>query len=186
MRIPHWAVALCLGIVFIAAGPAAAQDNYEIQVYGSDTVAPGQTMVEVHSNFTINGSKTFEDGMYPTEHAFHETLEITQGITPWFEMGLYTFTSAHSGQGWQWVGEHIRPRFRIPEKWHWPVGVSLSNEIGYQRRKFSADTWTWEIRPIIDKQIGRWYLSFNPSFDRSFHGENVHQGLSLGRLPDPL
>jgi hypothetical protein len=92
-------------------------------------------------------------------------------------VGLYTFTSARSGQGWQWVGEHIRPRFRIPEEWHWPVGVSISNEIGYQRRQFSADTWTWEIRPIIDKQIGRWYLDFNPSFDRSFHGPNVHQGL---------
>jgi hypothetical protein len=39
------------------------------------------------------------------------------------------------------VGDHIRPRFRIPESWHWPVGVSLSNEIGYQRPEFSADSW---------------------------------------------
>jgi Putative MetA-pathway of phenol degradation len=177
MRIPYWAVALGLGIVLIAARPAVAQDNYEIQVYGSDTIPAHHTMVELHSNFTINGSKTVEDGQYPTEHAWHETVEITRGVTPWFEVGLYTFTSARSGQGWQWVGEHIRPRFRIPEEWHWPVGVSISNEIGYQRRQFSADTWTWEIRPIIDKQIGRWYLDFNPSFDRSFHGSNVHQGL---------
>jgi hypothetical protein len=56
------------------------------------------------------------------------------------------------------------------------VGLSLSNEIGYQRRQFSADTWTWEMRPIIDKQIGRWYLSFNPTFDKSLHGESVNQG----------
>ena len=61
----------------------------------------------------------------------------------------------------------------------WPVGLSLSNEIGYQRRQFSADTWTWELRPIIDKQIGRWYLAFNPSFDRSFHGANVRQGMAF-------
>ena len=31
---------------------APAQDNYEIQVYGADTVEPGSTMVELHSNFT--------------------------------------------------------------------------------------------------------------------------------------
>jgi hypothetical protein len=46
----------------------------------------------------------------------------------------------------------------VPESWHWPVGVSLSNEFGYQRRDFFPDTWTWEIRPIVDKKIGRWYL----------------------------
>jgi len=56
------------------------------------------------------------------------------------------------------------------------VGVSLSNEIGYQRRPFSPDTWTWEIRPIIDQRIGRWYWSVNPAFDKSLHGQNEHMG----------
>jgi len=155
----------------------AAQDNYEIQVYGYETVAPGHTMLELHSNFTIDGSKQIVDGLSPTNHAVHETIEITHGWTDWFETGFYIFTSARVDQGWQWVGDHIRPRFRIPEKWHWPVGVSLSNEIGYQRRQFSVDTWTWEIRPIIDQQVGRWYWSVNPTLDRSFHGESVHRGV---------
>jgi hypothetical protein len=75
------------------------------------------------------------------------------------------------------VGDHIRPRFRIPESWHWPVGVSLSNEIGYQRPEFSADSWTWKIRPIVDKKMRRCYLSFNPTLDRSFHGPGVNQGV---------
>jgi hypothetical protein len=154
-----------------------AQDNYEIQVYGSETVAPKHTMVEVHSNFTISGSKGIEDGMIPTEHAFHETLEITQGLTPWFETGFYVFSSINRGYGWQWVGDHIRPRVRAPEEWHLPVGLSVSFEFGYQRPEFSSDTWTLEIRPIIDKQLGKWYLSFNPTVDRSFHGPSVSQGL---------
>jgi hypothetical protein len=154
-----------------------AQDNYEIQVYGSETVAPKHTMVEVHSNFTISGSKDIEDGMIPTEHAFHETLEITQGLTPWFETGFYVFSSINRGYGWQWVGDHIRPRVRAPEEWHLPVGLSVSFEFGYQRPEFSSDTWTLEIRPIIDKQLGKWYLSFNPTVDRSFHGPSVSQGL---------
>jgi hypothetical protein len=130
-----------------ATNPARSQDNYEIQVYGADLVAPKHTMVELHSNFTAEGSKTAIDGVLPTNHAEHETVEITQGINDWFETGFYIFTSIQPDSGWQWVGDHIRPRFRIPESWHWPVGVSLSNEIGYQRAAFSADTWTWEIRP---------------------------------------
>ena len=163
---------LCAASIFFAPTPAAAQDNYEIQVYSFDTVPPHHTMVELHSNFTLSGGKTFQDGLQPTNHAFHETLEITRGFTDWFETGFYVFTSARSGQGWDWVGDHIRPRFRIPEKWHWPVGLSLSNEIGYQRRRFSPDTWTWEMRPIVDQRLGRWYWSFNPTFDRSLHGES--------------
>lgn len=167
-----------VGAAFAAflAPRAAAQDNYEIQVYGADTVAPGHTMIELHSNFTIDGSKTIIDGLFPTEHAEHETVEITHGFTPWFEVGFYIFTSIHDGQGWNWVGDHIRPRVRVPESWHWPVGVSVSTEIGYQRRQYSPDTWTQEIRPIIDKQLGKWYFAFNPSLELSYHGENASKG----------
>ena len=157
----------------------SAQDNYEIQVYGSDTVPARSTMVEIHSNFTFEGSKTVQDGMLPTNHAEHETLELTQGVSSWAEVGFYVFTSIQSDGGWQWVGDHIRPRVRVPESWHWPVGVSLSQEIGYQRAAFSPDTWTWEIRPIVDKKLGPWYLSFNPTLDRSFHGPSVNKGVEF-------
>ena len=54
--------------------------------------------------------KPMVDGLYPTNHAQHETLEITHGFNDWFESGFYVFTSITGGQGWQWVGDHIRPR----------------------------------------------------------------------------
>src|ERR1700757_5207687 len=85
------------------ASLAHAQDHYEIEVYGYDTVAPRSTMVEIHSNFTAEGSKTTVDGTLPTNHAVHETLEITQGINEWSEVGFYVFTSIQPDSGWQWV-----------------------------------------------------------------------------------
>jgi hypothetical protein len=165
--------------LFVCAGALRAQDNYEIQVYSVDTVPPHSTMVEFHTNFTAEGQKNVVNGVQPTNHAIHETIEITQGFTEWFETGFYIFSSARTTSGWDWVGDHIRPRFRVPEKWHWPVGVSISNEVGYQRRSFSPDTWTWEIRPIIDQTIRHWYWSFNPTIDKSLHGENVSQGFEF-------
>lgn len=161
-----------------------AQDNYEIQVYGSETVPPGVTMLELHSNYTVRGSQPAmrgsaytTDGLFPTNHAEHETIEITQGINAWAEVGFYIFTSYRNGQGYEWVGDHIRPRVRVPEKWRWPVGVSLSNEVGYQRARFASDSWTWEIRPIVDKQLGRYYLAFNPTLDRTWHGPGIRDGV---------
>jgi hypothetical protein len=178
IRVPR-ASLLFAGIGLILGSALRAQDNYEIQVYASDTVPRGQSMIELHSNFTFEGEKQAVDGVAPTEHALHETVEVTHGFTPWFETGFYVFTSARSGDGWQWVGDHIRPRVRAPEGWGWPVGVSVSMEFGYQRRPFSEDTWTWEIRPIIDKKWGRWYLSFNPAFDKAVHGANAGRGFEF-------
>jgi hypothetical protein len=158
---------------------AVAQGNYEIQVYGADTVAPKTLMTELHSNFTLEGQKYYIDGVIPTNHQEHETLELTEGITSWSEIGFYVFTSEQDGHGVQWVGDHIRPRVRAPDSWHLPVGLSLSTEIGYQRAVYSPDTWTWEIRPIIDKTAGRWYFAVNPALERTLHGPDVNQGLGF-------
>ncbi len=62
---------------------AHAQANYEIQVYGAETVSPQTLMVELHSNFTVDGQKSSIDGVYPTQHQEHETLELTQGLNDW-------------------------------------------------------------------------------------------------------
>lgn len=169
-----WFALLCMGLPF-----AKAQGNYEIQVYGSPTVDPKTTMVELHSNFTPEGSTKTDDKTYPTNHQLHETLEITQGINNWAEVGFYLFTSWQDGHGVQWVGDHIRPRVRVPDSWHWPVGVSLSTEVGYQRSQYSPDTWTWEIRPIVDKSIGRWYMAVNPALERTWHGPDTNQGVGF-------
>jgi hypothetical protein len=167
----------CL-IVLAATLPftGMTQDNYEIQVYGAETVAKGNTMLELHSNFTNDGSRVGENGVLPTNHVIHETIEITHGWNPWFETGFYIFSSIGSDHRTTYVGSHIRPRVRVPEAWKWPVGVSLSLEAGYQKREYSEDDWTLEIRPIVDKQLGKLYLSFNPTFDKSFHGINKGQG----------
>ena len=71
-------------------------------------------MVELHSNFTIDGSKQMVNGLYPTNHALHETIEITHGWTVWSETGFYIFTSARSGQGWDWVGVIFGRAFAFP------------------------------------------------------------------------
>jgi hypothetical protein len=89
------------------------------------------------------------DGVLPTEHAWHETIEITHGFNSWFETGFYIFTSARNGNGWDWVGDHIRPRFRIPRAGigRWTSAFQMSLAINGQ---FFGGHLDVEIRPIID------------------------------------
>src|SRR5260370_24431281 len=148
-----WNIGSLVAVSVMSAPLARAQDNYEIQVYAYDTVKPGHTMVELHSNFTIDGSKTVQDGLLPANHAQHETIEITHGITDWFEMGFYIFTYQRNGFGEQWVGDHILPRVRIPPQWKWQLGLRLSSQSGYQRRYISSDTGTRDMRPIIAQRL---------------------------------
>ena len=58
-----------LGLAFaLSLVPAAAraQGNFEIQVYPSETTAPGTTMVELHTNSALRGTTRSEDGVRPT------------------------------------------------------------------------------------------------------------------------
>lgn len=139
-----------------------AQENYEIQVYASPTMTKGQSIFELHSNFTFNGEKNIVLGVLPSYHSLHETVEITHGITDNFELGFYLFTNYTPNYGFKPIGLHIRPRITAPDKWKLPVGFSLSTEIGWQKKQYSTETFSLEIRPIIDKTIGKLYLSFNP------------------------
>jgi hypothetical protein len=171
------AVCVLVPLIVALAAPLRAQENYEIQVYPSKTADPRTTLFELHSNFTGSGRRTVQDGVLGTQHALHETLEITHGFTGVFELGFYIFASDNPGNGLQFVGTHIRPRIRAPESWKLPVGLSLSTELGPTQRKFDESELGIEVRPIIDQTIGKLYWAFNPNVEWSMKGPNAGRGV---------
>jgi hypothetical protein len=140
-----------------------AQDLFEIQVYGYETVPPGETMTEFHTNFIPSGTNTTTGGLYANNHQFHETLEITHGWTEYFETGFYIETAPYvPGVGAKFTGWHVRPRFRLPESKSFPFRVSISFEYAFNQPGFDPNQQTLEVRPIFDRQEGRLYVSVNP------------------------
>ncbi len=114
-----------------------------------------------------------------TSHVGHETIEATTGVTSWSEIGMYAFSNEDRVSGVQYVGSSLRPKVRVPDSWRLPVGVALSMELEYDRPALSTDTWSWEIRPIIDKAVGRWYASVDPTLVRTLQGTGVANGLEF-------
>ena len=137
-----------------------AQDNYEIQVYGAPTVKKGSTMFELHSNYTKIGSTETKNGVYATNHIFHETIEVTHGFTDNFEIGFYMFNAIGSDGRTAYVGSHIRPRIAAPLKWKLPFGLSLSAEVGYQKSHTAKMIGPWKSDQLLIKQLinGMWRL----------------------------
>jgi hypothetical protein len=152
-------------LVLLSGTPAVfAQADNEIQVYASPTISPGMTIFELHSNYTFKGSKYLSDP--GSAKWLNETLEITHGVGKDFELGFYTFTGIAPEGGFQYLGNQLRPRVTVPEKWHWSMGASLSLEFGFFRPDDTSKfVWQGELRPILDKTIKNWYFSFNPNIE---------------------
>jgi len=161
---------------FFAFTSGYSQDNYEIQVYGSDLVKTGNTMFELHSNTSLK--KKPGDQLFSQDY-FRETLEITHGFSHWIELGSYLFTNIGIKGSTDIVGAHIRPRIAIPAELNLPVGLSLSSEIGYVKKKYADNDWTLELRPIIDKKWDRLMLAFNTVFSLGLRNIS-NQKMELG------
>jgi len=171
-----------ISVVWIAtpAPRAGAQDLFEIQVYPYETVEPGKTMVEMHTNFFPKGTTAEVPGEFAMNHQVHTTLEVTHGFTKYFECAGYIVTAAHvPGHGGQFAGWRIRPRFRLPETPNLFFNVSLSFEVGFNQPEFEANTRTLEIRPILEHEEGRLYLSINPDLSKALKGPDSGEGLEF-------
>ena len=168
---------LCLLLFLSVHAFLFAQADNEIQVYSSPTIQNKWTIFELHSNYTFKGSEYLSDRN--SAKWLNETLEITHGLGKNFEIGFYTFTGvAPEHAGYQYLGNQIRPRVTVPASWKWSVGASLSAEFGFFRPYDTAKfIWQGELRPIIDKTMGNWYLAFNPNLEFTVSGDD--KGVAL-------
>ncbi len=155
------------------------QDLFEIQVYPSETCEPHHTWLELHMIGYPSGSKDTTGGVYANNHQFHLTAEITHGITKDFEFAGYLVSAFVPGEGPMFAGGRLRPRFRVPSIPHFPFKLSLSSEVDFNKRGFDPNGVTMELRPILDGEWGRWYVSLNPSFSKSLKGPDAHRGFAF-------
>ena len=155
------------------AVPARAQDAFEIQVYDAVTAGPLEPGLEIHLNHFLQGTTTpSEAGEVPTEHLTHLTFEPHLGLTHWWEVGMYLQTVLRPDGGWDSGGVKLRTKFRWPD----PVGAfrfALNIEVARVSKRYEADGWSGELRPIVDARWGRWYVAVNPILSFTFAGPDA-------------
>jgi hypothetical protein len=70
----------------------------------------------------------------------------------------------------------VLPHFYAPKSWHLPLELALVGEFSFQRTMYEENSKRVQIRPIIEKNIGRLQFDLNPVFERALHGPGVRQG----------
>ncbi len=112
-------------------------------------------------------------------YATHESIEAVTGLSSWSEVGAYLFTNEQTSPLVRPVGGSLRVKARAPATWNWPVGFAVSTELEYDDPSISADPWSLELRPVVDRAVGRWYLSVNPTLERTLRGAGVANGVQF-------
>ncbi len=165
-------------LLLVCASIGWAQDPFEIQVYEYPTVPKGKWNLETHINYVGKGTKRPDGTESPSHNQLHTTFELTRGITENFELAGYLVMARRPGINsvMEFAAWRIRPRVRVPEAWNWPVGVSLSTEFAFPRKQYEEARTTLEIRPIIEKKLGRWQLDFNPVVGKAIAGRGSGEG----------
>jgi len=163
-----------LGALALVPARALAQDNFEIQVYDSETAGPWHVGLETHLIYIATGTTASSpDGQSPTEHQFHLTFEPHVGIGTWVELGMYLQTALVPDNGFEYAGVKLRCKLRLDEKLAGHIGLAINFEISSVPRRFEPNVWGSEIRPIIDGRWGLFYASINPIIDIDLNGINA-------------
>ncbi|HZS36350.1 MAG TPA: hypothetical protein VFF06_05965 [Polyangia bacterium] len=162
--------ALAIGLLLVARA-AAAQDQFEIQVYDAETAGPGESGMETHLNFFALGTTgASAAGEAPNQHVTHVTFEPHVGLAWWCEAGAYFQTAFRADGTFDYAGVKLRYKARLKRRWHNRIGLALNLEFSSVPRRFEATGAAMELRPIIDFRFKRIYAAFNPILSVDFAG----------------
>jgi hypothetical protein len=162
-----------LGLMGLAARPALAMDQFEIQVYQNDVNAPGHFGLETHINYTIDGHRAPSyAGEQPPNHVGRLTLEPALGITEFLELGGYLQNMVNGDGQYKFAGVKLRTKFVLPSRYTGKFFFGINVELGRVPRAVEQEGWANEFRPIAGYYNGHWLFDINPIFGYALSGPN--------------
>ena len=82
-------------------------------------------------------------------------------------MTAYLLSAYRPGRGVEYAGWRLRSRVRAPVSWRLPVDLGLAAELEFSPAAYDETTAGLEIRPILEKRVGRVQLQLNPVIERA-------------------
>lgn len=170
---PGWLSALGLALCLAAPAARAALPD-EIQVYTDDVEAPRERGVELHVNTTPQGRATpAHPGEVVTHHGLRITPELSYGIAPGWDAGIY-LPFVRSAAGADFLGG---VKFRLkrlplrPAEGASGAFAGVNGEIAFVQQRLEEARRSAELRPILGYRGDAWLASFNPIIGTDLAGE---------------
>jgi hypothetical protein len=141
---------------------ALALDAFEIQVYDGTANASGVPGLELHVNDVVRGSTTAPPSELAPNHQGHFTLEPSYGVTPFWELGCYLQVALRPEGVFDFAGIKLRSKLVTPPSWSTTLRLGVNVEVSDVPRRYEAERWGLEIRPIVARDVGRISVAVNP------------------------
>jgi len=180
---------LVLCVLLTLGGSALAQvDPFEFEVYPYQTTGHGVLEIESLNSFIPDGHSQGDAGTssgdLASDHMYRTALELTYGLTDTLEAAAYLNLAHPNGEEFQYAGSKFRLRGSLFEQGQLPVDLGWYAELEWNRTpQFDGSELELELRPIIEKDIGRLQLTLNPNFAKAiFVGPDKNKGFEFGYL----
>jgi len=156
-----------IALLWVCAAALRAQDPFEIHVYEYEPLPLGTFTYEAHLNYVLEGTKAYDGPVAPTQDQFHYSSELTAGLTDDFRMAFVLLTAKLPDQPLEYAGFRILPHIYAPPRWHLPLNLGLVAEFSFAHAIYEDNARHIELRPIVEKHIGRLQLDGSPVFSHS-------------------
>ena len=175
---------LAAAAIFLLSNPALAQvDPFEFDVYPYETLGKGVINFESLNSVVAKGHNRPRGGRFASNLMFRTALEVSYGLTDKIEAAAYLNLARPNGSGsFQYAGSKFRLQGSLFEHGELPLDVGWYAELAWQRTpEFGENQLEVDLRPIIEKDIGRFSLVLNPKFEKAiFVGPNRNRGFEFG------
>ncbi|MFI5323753.1 MAG: hypothetical protein ACHQ6U_09535 [Thermodesulfobacteriota bacterium] len=172
-------------IPFLPKKALAQLDSWEFEVYPYMTEGPGSLEFELLNGFVAKGhnqpGEGISSGIYPSQSMLLNSLEITYGLTDHIEAAVYLDLALPEDQSYQYTGSKYRLRGRLFEKGELPIDLGWYAELEWHRTpQFDDNKLEFELRPIMEKDLGRFTVDVEPKFEKTLSGADQGKGVELG------
>lgn len=185
-RLRRFAWGLSLAIGLTVASRARAQVNpWEFEVYPYATEGRGTLELEtddavITDGHSLGGEGTAK-GTFPSQGMWYNQYEATYGLTDRIEAAAYLMMAAPRDHGYQYAGSAFRLRGRLFDPGVLPVDLGWYTELEFHKTPQFDDARTeFELRPIIEKDLGSFSLVADPIFEKVLQGAGQHAGFEFG------
>jgi len=129
------------------------------------------------------GDSGTSSGDFASNLMYRTSIEVTYGLTDKLETAAYLNLARPNGEGaFQYAGSKFRLRGSLFEQGELPVDLGWYAELEWHRTpEFDDNQLELELRPIIEKDIGRFSIILNPKVEKAiFVGPNKNKGFEFG------
>ena len=178
--------ALAVTILACALSANAQVDPWEFEVYPYTTEGAGLMELETDNAVIAKGHSSRGEGTaagdFRSSGTWYNQYELTYGLTDRIEAAAYLDLAQVSGHGYRYAGSKYRLRGRMFDEETLPVNLGWYLELEWHKvPQFDTDQLELEMRPIIEKDIGRIALIVNGKFEKPiFVGPDKNRGFDFG------